>query len=85
MQKIKYLDVVSGFDFKQKKGHAIPKIESILVKETDYKAVQLLKQQTKVLLGLSFWDILLRKLRVNDRLNAEYGNVGNNEETLDDH
>lgn len=85
MQKIKYLDVVSGFDFKQKKGHAIPKIESILVKETDYKVVQLLKQQTKVLLGLSFWDILLRKLRVNDRLNAEYGNVGNNEETLDDH
>lgn len=77
-KKIQYLDVVSGFDFKQKKGHAIPKIESILVKESDYKLVQHLKRQTKLVLGLSFWDILLRKLRVKDRLNAEYGNLGDN-------
>lgn len=72
------MDVVSGFDFKQKKGHAIPKIESILVEERDFKLVQNLKRQTKLLLGLSFWDILLRKLRVKDRLNAEYGNLGDN-------
>ncbi|CAI4038175.1 hypothetical protein SMKI_04G5150 [Saccharomyces mikatae IFO 1815] len=79
-QRIEYLDVVSGFDFKQKKGHAIPKIESILVKESDYELVQSLKQQTKLLLGLSFWDLLLRKLQVNDRLNTDYGNLRNNDE-----
>ncbi|CAI4058836.1 hypothetical protein SKDZ_04G5140 [Saccharomyces kudriavzevii ZP591] len=78
LQKIEYLEVVSGFDFKQKKGHAIPKIESILVKESDYKLVQRLKCQTKLLLGLTSWDSLLTKLRLNDRLNTDYGNLENN-------
>ncbi|CAI1878363.1 hypothetical protein SEUBUCD646_0B04220 [Saccharomyces eubayanus] len=84
-QRIKYLEVVSGFDFRQKQGHAIPKIENILVKESDYKLIQDLKSKTKLLKGLSLWDSLLTKLRVKDRLNADYGNLEKNDEVCDGH
>lgn len=73
-QRIKYLEVVSGFDFRQKKGHAIPKIENILVKESDYKLIRDLKRQTKLLTGLSLWGSLLTKLTGQGQINADYGN-----------
>ncbi|EJS42281.1 YDR314C [Saccharomyces arboricola H-6] len=84
-ERIQYLEVVSGFDFRHKKGHAIPKIESILVKDSDYVLVESLKRQAKLMSGLSFWDTLLTKLRVNDRLIADYGNIESHNEGSDSH
>ncbi|KAG0657278.1 hypothetical protein C6P45_002458 [Maudiozyma exigua] len=72
---IKYLDVVSGFDFKQKHGCAVPVIENILVNDFDYNILfEMIKYQTEVV-GLQLWLTFLNKLQIKDKLDNTYGDV----------
>ncbi|CAB4252128.1 similar to Saccharomyces cerevisiae YDR314C RAD34 Protein involved in nucleotide excision repair (NER) [Maudiozyma barnettii] len=72
---IKYLDVVSGFDFKQKHGYAVPVINKILVNETDCRTVTGLIKNRSEVIGLQYWMSFLSKLQIKDKLDKSYGNV----------
>lgn len=72
---LKYLDVVSGFNFKQKRGYAVPVIEKIMVNDSDYKILSgMIKYQTEVV-GLQLWLTFLNKLQVKDKLDKTYGDI----------
>ncbi|CCD26008.2 Rad34p NDAI_0G02330 [Naumovozyma dairenensis CBS 421] len=72
---IYYLDVVSGFDFKQKKGSAVPVVESILVNENDYEKIQVFLEKRQELTSLQLWDTLIRKAQLKETLNIRYGHI----------
>ncbi|CCK68643.1 Rad34p KNAG_0B02010 [Huiozyma naganishii CBS 8797] len=73
VRKIKYVDVVSGFDFKEKRGYAIPVVKSILVNKVDYTILQGLVKKHLELRNLQYWNTLLKKLAIKERLDSTYG------------
>lgn len=73
--QIKYLDVVSGFNFKQKPGYALPQINHILVNRDDYICIQKIQRHSKEAVALQYWHELLSKLRIQSRLNQTYGSI----------
>lgn len=70
---IKYIDVVSGFDFKQKSGYAVPQVDHILLNSEDYLLTQELIRESQELEGLNHWKDLLIKLCIKSKLNDRYG------------
>lgn len=75
VHQIRYLDVVSGFDFKQKPGYALPQINHILVSKGDYICIQELVRHSKEAAALQYWHELLSKLKIQKRLNETYGSL----------
>ncbi|CCF60577.1 hypothetical protein KAFR_0K02230 [Kazachstania africana CBS 2517] len=75
MPFIKYVEVVSGFDFKQKRGFAIPLINKILVKENDLDRIRPLVQESNELEGLQCWRKFLSRMSISNRLEAQYGDA----------
>lgn len=71
-EKIEYLDVVSGFDFKEKPGFAIPKIKSILLSDNDFERAEKLINDEIEINSLNDWGILLKKLQIRNRLIDTY-------------
>ncbi|CCH60154.1 hypothetical protein TBLA_0C03520 [Henningerozyma blattae CBS 6284] len=73
--RIRYLDVVSGFDFKQKNGFATPVIKNIMVNDHDeaiVKRLEYLEAQTST---LDEWATLLKMLQIKDHLDGSYGSL----------
>ncbi|CAL9737638.1 DNA repair protein Rad34p [Monosporozyma servazzii] len=71
-ESIEYLDIVSGFDFKEKPGFAIPIINSILLSDQDFERAQKLISDELEMISLNDWSILLRKLQIRNRLIDTY-------------
>ena len=72
---LRYLDVVSGFDFKQKHGYAVPVIEKIMVNDSDYTILsEMIRCQTEIV-RLQLWLTFLNKLQIKDKLDKTYGDV----------
>lgn len=72
-KNIKYIDVVSGFDFKQKPGYAVPRVVNILLNSQDHLLAQELIRQDQETRALKTWGCLLEKLRIQNTLNDRYG------------
>lgn len=72
--RIKYLDIVSGFNFKEKRGYAVPIIKSILVSLADFNKIEKLINMDVEIKALQIWDTFLTKLQIKDRLDTAYGN-----------
>lgn len=71
-KKIEYVDVVSGFNFKEQPGYAIPVINSILLNNYDYsRAIKLINKEIEIE-SLNSWNLLLKKLQIRDRLIDTY-------------
>lgn len=70
--KIRYLDIVSGFDFKQKPGYVVPIINSILLHDRDYARATSLFESEKERKGLKQWHTLIRRMGIKDRLDTIY-------------
>lgn len=75
MSKIKYLDVVSGFDFKQRHGYAVPIINKILVNLSDFERVTIIVRQKREITALHKWSAFLNKLQIKNRLDENYGDI----------
>lgn len=71
-EKIEYLDIVSGFDFKERPGFAIPRINSILLSDQDFERAQKLICDELEIISLNDWSILLKKLQIRNRLIDTY-------------
>ncbi|SMN18211.1 similar to Saccharomyces cerevisiae YDR314C RAD34 Protein involved in nucleotide excision repair (NER) [Maudiozyma saulgeensis] len=72
---IKYLDVVNGFDFKQKHGYAVPVINKILVNDLDFKIITKLIKCRSEVIGLQHWMSFITKLQIKDKLDKSYGHI----------
>ena len=73
--KIKFLNVVSRFDFKERRGFAMPIVDSIMVNEEDYKTLLEIVNRKKEEAGLQKWMVFLNKLTTMVRLDRTYGAV----------
>lgn len=73
--KIKYLEVLSGFDFRKKPGYAMPNIENLLVNYVDYQRTVNLVQCSRQLTALQKWNDLLMKIKIQERLDSSYGRL----------
>lgn len=74
LEPLKFLDVVSGFDFKQTPGYAVPVLNQILVNHNDFCRLELLIGQNRELQNLDYWQNLLQALQVKRRIDKQYGN-----------
>ncbi|KAL3233910.1 DNA repair protein RAD34 [Nakaseomyces bracarensis] len=74
-KRIKYLYVISGFDFKQKPGQAVPVKNHLLLNCVHFIKVQELLEQHHIVKSLLKWDDLLTKLRIKTNLSTRYGDV----------
>lgn len=75
LKRIVYLDIVSGFNFKIKPGHATPIISYILVNLEDANRIRKIVDQYENSKGLQHWNSLLRRIIVSQTLNDRYNNV----------
>lgn len=73
--KVKYLEVVSGFDFRQKPGYAMPKIQHLMVFVDDYNRITNFLEIWNQLSALNRWKEFLTNLQVQRRLENVYGKV----------
>lgn len=73
--KVKYVEVVSGFDFRQKPGYAMPKIQQLMVSSDDYDRVTHFLQIWDQLAALNYWKKFLTYLQINRRLENSYGRL----------
>ncbi|GAV48305.1 hypothetical protein ZYGR_0I06020 [Zygosaccharomyces rouxii] len=73
--KIKYVEVVSGFDFRQKPGYAMPKIQDLMVSSHDYYRTTSFLKIWDQLTGLSHWKEFLTNLQIHRRLDDVYGRL----------
>ena len=70
---IKYLDVVSGFDFR--KGQATPIKTHILVNYMDYRKILSLQKDYIELLRLESWSNFITRLKIKCELEDKYGKL----------
>lgn len=77
--KVKFLNVVSRFDFKERRGFAMPVIDSIMVNEKDYKTLLEIVNRKKEEAGLQKWMVFLSRLTTRVRLDRTYGTVDEEE------
>lgn len=73
--KVKYVEVVSGFDFRQKPGYAMPKIQHLMVSSHDYDRITQFLKLWNQLTALSRWKEFLSNLQVRRRLEDVYGRL----------
>lgn len=73
--RIQYIDVVSGFNFREKPGYAVPVVKHIMVNQLDYTKITNLVVQHRNISGLADWSELLNKLLLIRKLNQKYGEV----------
>ncbi|AQZ11165.1 RAD34 (YDR314C) [Zygosaccharomyces parabailii] len=74
-QRIQYLEVLSGFDFRKRPGYAMPEIRNLFVNSQDYyRTVQLL-QDYKQKMALQRWDELIINMKLQKRLDDTYGDL----------
>lgn len=73
--RVKYLEVVNGFNFRQKPGYAMPKIQHIMVNSQDYYRITNFLHIWNQVPALTTWKEFLAKLQVHRRLEDTYGRL----------
>ena len=76
-ETIKYVEVVDGFDFKQRPGYAVPIINKLMINADDSSKVDSLIDAENERTGLSMWAQLLKKMQLKQTLNLRYGDADN--------
>ncbi|CCE63211.1 hypothetical protein TPHA_0E01170 [Tetrapisispora phaffii CBS 4417] len=65
---LKYIDVVTGFDFKKKPGFAMPKVTHIMLNCHDFNILQKLINEQIEASRLMLWSELISRIKINDRI-----------------
>lgn len=74
--KIKYIEVVSGFNFKERPGYVVPIINSILMTDQDFHRAKKVFHDIKEKQALKEWNSLIKRIIIKDRLDSTYdGNI----------
>lgn len=73
--RVRYIGVVSGFDFTQKHGYAVPVIDKIMVNDRDYLIVDRLVKEHKEVEALGHWHHFLTRVKIKDQIDREYGHM----------
>ncbi|AQZ16486.1 RAD34 (YDR314C) [Zygosaccharomyces parabailii] len=74
-QRIKYLEVLSGFDFRKRPGYAMPEIRNLFVNSQDYYMTVQLLQDYEQKMALQRWNDLIINMKLQKRLDDAYGDL----------